>query len=107
MWDWKAHIERDWAGMGDRLILHRRVGDRFEVVTEIAEGGHAVITEVTPNERVEGIRLPEGVIDAIAEALHPGPSSSELRVLNEALNLERDRVDRVLNASLGHADRPD
>ena len=83
------------------LVMGREWSDRFEYVTGIGEGGQVEVTS-TPRDMVAestfALRLPTGLIYAIGEAIKPGPGSDEVKRLEEALAIERKRVDLILEA---------
>lgn len=99
--EWRAHISDEFDTFTERVVLHRRLGDLVEVVTGFDANGVPELTRYQPGVAPGdvGIRLPAGALRAIAEAVKPGPSTGELGVLREALELERERVDRALERS--------
>jgi hypothetical protein len=101
-WDWKCHVETDWATNQDRVIIHRRIYDDVAIVTGVDDNGVAVVTTFEPGiaPTTAGITLPEGAAQAIAEAVKPGPSTAELSVLREWLAAERDRTERIIDQTL-------
>ena len=83
------------------LIMGREWSDRFEMVTGITENGQVVVTSHPRDEYATdtfALRLPTGLIVAIGEAIKPGPGSDEVKRLEEALAVERKRVDSILEA---------
>jgi hypothetical protein len=104
-YDWKVHISYEWETMSDRLFIHRSTSEGTQVIVgfDTTSGGYssgAPITETFPDAHqpsFRGFRLPSGVIRAIAEQAKPGPSQAEIDRLQEALDFERYRVDRVID----------
>jgi hypothetical protein len=88
-----------WVNRTVRLMLRRRDGTRVEYLRsdglwQSVEEGSAPGVEV-------GIELPRASIEAIAVAVqewqgHTSHADTEARVLREALDIERARVDRAL-----------
>jgi hypothetical protein len=103
---WRAHCHSDFLRNVDRLSLTRPVapgrlevfsfGDGYPVMTIIDREGAA-----RSDGGVPVLALPYGAIAAIAALARPGPSSGELGRLEEALRVERDRVDRFLQSITG------
>ena len=104
--DWKCHIhDASPAFFGQRVVLYRRLGDDIEAVVGATETGDVVLKRFPQGVSVPadiGLVLPLGAVEALAEIVKPGPSSGELRALNDALDLERSRVDNVLRELLVH-----
>lgn len=100
---WQVAIRDDMLALATdsrRVHIFRRAGDRVEVITEFDSDGAAVIQSfdaatVDPT----GFLIPIDALEAIAELLKPGPSQGETRRLEEALAVERRRVDDVLAAT--------
>ena len=91
----RVRFVEEWEHMTVRMFVLREVGDRSEW---LLDDGSWLITEqgvvAPPNA---GLRLPEEAVDAMAEALHPRAGHKvEVTRLEEALAVERERVDRVL-----------
>lgn len=96
--EWQVHVVYHWETDMDRVVIFRRVGDgRVEVLKELRSDGLTIV-ETIDGAIVGpvGFSLPLGVLQAIAEKVKPGPSSDAIGVLNEALAVERNRIDRVL-----------
>lgn len=106
-WDggWQAHTIDDWETGGTRLILFRRVGDETEVIVGFDEHGMATVERTvngaTSCRDFQGFLLPRDAVEAIAARVNPGPSKAEVTRLEEALAIERKRVDDVLLAMWG------
>jgi hypothetical protein len=83
-----------------RVFLHRRLGDAIEVVTGFDEAGRPVVerheVDVAPDFR--GLLIPAEAVAALAEVVKPGPGEAEVARLEEALAVERGRVDAMLQA---------
>lgn len=85
------------------LIVFRAEGDDLVALAGWTDTGTPVLTRwprhaVSPDST--RLQLPVGVLEAIAEAIKPGPSQGELARLEEALTVERTRIDRVLERNL-------
>lgn len=99
---WSAHLIEELPMDQHRVILCRRVSDlEVEVITDATEQANgrvhrARVPVETDGLAARGLWLPTGALEAIAEAIKPGPATGELRRLEEALELERGRVDSVL-----------
>lgn len=88
---------------GDEVVIGRRAGDGWEVLSGFTDDGDAIFSRHTEGDRTSfRLRLPRGVVQAIAEHVKPGPASSELARLEDALKVERDRVNDVLNRMWSH-----
>ena len=99
VYGWKAHIEHDWVTQCDRVTIYRRNGDgTIEVMSGWDDRGLPMFNTLRPEEASDskGFVLPAGATEAIAELVKPGPSTAELAVLREALEVERKRVDWAL-----------
>lgn len=101
-YDWQVGIRDDMEALATdsrRVHIYRRRGERTEVITGFTEG-RAVVESFDPaNTGPAGLLLPVDALEAIAELLKPGPSQGETRRLEEALAVERRRVDDVLAAT--------
>lgn len=96
--EWQVHIVYHWETDSDRIVIFRRVGDgRVEVLKALHSDGNTLV-ETIDGAIVGpvGFSLPLGVLQSIAEKIKPGPSNDAIGVLNEALAIERSRIDRVL-----------
>lgn len=97
---YRARVLDEMYTGGHRLHLFRELPDgRAETLLE--DGSWQVVdpTHVTPS--AAGLILPAGAWDAICElATPPGPTPGEVARLEEALTVERSRVDRTLTAFL-------
>lgn len=102
--DWRAHIVNDWSTLMQRVVIYRHIGGRVEVITGFTEQGDAIATDEPADTTSDfpGLRLPTGALEAIAESVKPGPPSDALARLQEALDLERRRVDDVLAWATGN-----
>lgn len=99
---WIASVDRDPSWLGWTLVLARRVsewGREWQVVVGFTESGDAILATSTETDPVMPlkIRLPHGALRAIAEEVKPGPPSDAVGRLEEALKVERARVDQVLD----------
>lgn len=95
---WKAHVTATLPGQFDRLHLARPSGDHMELIEALSDGP-PVLQRVNryASPDFQGFQLPLGVVQAITQAVGPqGPSVAEVRRLEEALAVERRRVDYSL-----------
>lgn len=84
-----VHIfRRDPAGGSEQIVGFDEQGWR---VTENV--GHGMIP------RFPGFLFPREALESLAEQVKPGPSKAELARLEEALAVERVRIDRTLDAA--------
>jgi hypothetical protein len=110
--DWEVSIDFEQGFLHDEAVLRARQGgqgydrSRF-LTTNTDEWGRPILIDLVETrtmtaEEAEAtsIRLPAGVVRAIAEAVKPGPSQGETARLEEALNVERARTDLILDALL-------
>lgn len=102
--DWRVRRTFNPITRNDEVLicqLRPSASDPVPVIVEISTG-QALLRDVdplvTPAEPIE-LRFPEGVLEAIAELVKPGPSQGEVRRLEEALAIERERVDKTLEAA--------
>lgn len=98
--EWRCHVVDDFARDGHRVTIYRRMGDAIEVVSGFdPDDGLPIFADQEPNVQPEEPPLffSRGMLEAIAEAVKPGPSRAEFARLEEALRVERARVDQVLD----------
>lgn len=94
---WRV-IVRDELPMLDAVVnIGRALPDgSFEVVTDI-EGGVLVTERSEPhavnNASVLNLRLPPGLLEALADGARPAPSAELVKELRDTLAVERRRVD--------------
>lgn len=105
MFGWRAKFTEEFVRDGWTLHLWRNTSHgievaRGELTIEVARDGAEAVG--LPS----GIYLPHDAYSAIASAIDPPAHAAELRRLEEALGLERERVNRVLDASLSARDWP-
>jgi ribosomal protein S16 len=103
-WGWRAQVTDDWYGGIDnvRVQFARPHGPtELEYLVGFEDGGgngtarpvFAVeLVAATPEFR--GFLIPREAVEALAEQVKPGPSQGEVKRLEEALTVERTRVDR-------------
>lgn len=84
---WDITIYRETNSASDRYEVLESNGDGSYSVAGVAEG-----VRVTPT-----LQLNPGQFEALRLALAPPPDKGELARLEQALKVERDRVDSVLN----------
>lgn len=94
----------------DVILARRRPPGSDEPVPVIVAitTGTAVTTEVDPlaaPEQPLELRFPEGVLEALAETVKPGPSLAEVRRIEESLAVERARVERLLASAVATLER--
>jgi len=99
MHSWTAKLVRQLNVDGYMLYVYRPVGEgRLECVTRLIEGGPPVTKEVGVYEtHGGGLLLPWGAGEALIEQFTPQTSEGEIRRLEEALETERQRVDKVVS----------
>lgn len=95
---WKAHVVDDFMHGRKRLILFRDVGDRTEVNNPDGTWTSHEISTVPVDP--PGYLLPPGAWEAIEELILPKAKDGEIALLKEALQVERNRTDGVLNRLL-------
>lgn len=97
---WRAILIEDFPLDSFRVVLMQQRGDHTEVLSGWDEHGFPTMEAVEPGVRIDhlGLLLPDDAVRAIAEAVKPGPSQGELRRLEDALDLERSRVEKAINA---------
>lgn len=101
--EWRIHRRYDPIRNVDEVyIAHGRSldGRPIPFLVEISTGP-AVLREVDPRvspppDQPTALLFPEGVLEAIAEHVKPGPSQGEVKRLEDALTVERMRVDAIL-----------
>jgi hypothetical protein len=97
-----VHVaERDMLRRTVRLVLWRELGDgRIEVFCD--DGTVQAIGEHEVGPENAGWQIPHEALPAFAKALgHHAPHAVEIKRLEEALKVERDRVDRALASAIG------
>ena len=100
---WKVALVDDLIADGRRLIIYRHVGPgHVDVITGYTPDSIPIVDRHDPAQVLDfrGFLMPYDALDALAEALKPGPTAGELARLTDALDVERDRVDRVLDATV-------
>lgn len=96
----RARVVEDFPRSGHRLLLAEDQGpDMFRVLMEngdwITQPKEAVLPEGV------GVRLPMGAWEAIVEIAAPMATAGEVGRLQDALDVERGRVDSVLSIITG------
>lgn len=98
--EWRAHVSEDYRDLATdtrRVVLWRNIGEETEVVMSLTDGAVTVGRQpfgVASDFR--GLVVPREALDALAEVIKPGPSQGETKRLEEALAVERRRVDELL-----------
>lgn len=99
-WGWKAHVHEgpdDWAAGTVRVTLYRRDAEGGEQIVGFDDAAFPITERVIQHAMPKpGFRIPREAVEALAEVVKPGPSQGEVRRLEEALAIERARVDRAL-----------
>lgn len=103
---WKAVIQKDTPPWDRSVRLHvfrRHADGRLDVL--LPNGVLQTIDEATMPPEDAGLIIPDEALEAIAEAFHPHAAGQarlegEVKALREALGLERERVDAVVNKAL-------
>lgn len=89
----RIKVAREWLGGGERSVLYTSaIWVQVPIAHEPPEraGGGAGL----------GIALPQGLLDAITAEIGPQSTSQEIKRLEEALAVERTRVDGLLGRAL-------
>lgn len=104
---YQARVVEEFFTGGHRLHIWRRRPDG-QVDTLREDGTWTTVDPSIVVPDTAGLRLPAGAWQAICEhATPPGPSAGEVARLEEALAVERSRVDRTLAAFLPAAEEAD
>lgn len=108
MSDWEAHLSEgpdDWAARCTRLVLCRRLPNGAgEQIVGWTEGGLPLTEAVLPGAVLRpGFRVPREALASLRDAIDPGPSAAEVRRLEEALAVERARVDALTGVAAKRA----
>lgn len=98
---WEAHLHEgpdEWARHERRLTIYRRNGDGSgEQLIGWDEFGMPEVEQVPAGAVMRaGFRIPAEALPSLRDAIEPGPSAGEVRRLEEALEIERRRVDQAL-----------
>lgn len=109
MSEWEAHLHEgpsEWAARTTRLTLFRRLpGGGGEQITGWSGGGHPIVEQVEEGALLHsGFLVPTEALPSLRDAIEPGPTSGEVKRLEDALAVERARVDRALDAGTVAAD---
>lgn len=100
---WHAHISDRFEIDAKLVTFWRRLGDdRTEIIVGFDPDGRPVTDTIPVGVRPEfpGLAIPVDALQALAETVKPGPSSAEVGRLEDALTVERRRVDQVLDRTL-------
>lgn len=94
---WRASLERSWTHDGSTLHVMESRADGM--VGYLCSDGTWKTTEPHTTFAPEGagIFLPWGAAEAIIAALAPDATAGEMSAIREALDVERRRVDAILN----------
>lgn len=98
---WKAHLHEgaaEWARGTMALTIFRRLPDgRGEQVVGWDNFIFPITEKVADGATLRpGFTIPKEAIESLTEQLKPGPTQRELDQLKEALDVERARVDAML-----------
>ena len=98
--EWRVRVDDDIFRDVARIVVARRVGDFTEYVGENGERmRHAANVVVDP---VPAFEIPRDALNALVEALHQfAPHKAEIARIEDALKIERGRVDRLLDKVIG------
>lgn len=99
MAEFTAQIADSFMRHGKTLYLWRRVGNRIEYLAE--DGTWARADERTVGDVTQGFHLPMDAWDAIVRIAAPHADAGEVKELRAALELERSRVEKLIDRSLG------
>jgi hypothetical protein len=94
---WRVYVRTNPLTMADEAVIIS--GEEEATCVMSISGDRATMQHVAPGVRVPEsawLQYPQGVLAAIAEAVKPGPSQGEVKRLEEALAVERGRVDELL-----------
>lgn len=98
--DWQIHVSEDFMLGADMVIVYAKLPDgSVDFLQSCDIDGQTVMFHVNEgalDRQLKGLALPKGVLEAIAEHVKPGPSQGEIKRLEEALTIERARVDDLL-----------
>lgn len=98
---WIATIEHDFAHMEFAIRLAHKVDDHRIAVACDTNGGDVVMREQRQSEAAPALlRLPREAVEALRDALNGHMPPTDDRDLRDALQVERARVDRMLDAVL-------
>jgi hypothetical protein len=103
---WNAHVYEsvhDWAGDMKRVVFFERHPDGAGRQL-VGWDGHnqAIYEDVIPHAQLrDGFPVPTEALRSLGELLQPGPSAGEVKRLEEALAIERARVDRWIGQGPG------
>ncbi len=114
MTEWKAAIDRTYTPMEYRLHAWRPVGNGYiEYVIGVDSSGRLATTRreaSTVAEGHDGVAISpemfEAVARAFAEYVEPTPIRAEVERLEQALAVERARVDQLVAAASSRVRRP-
>jgi hypothetical protein len=103
-WGWRAQVTDDWYGGLDNVRVqfaqpHGPTEVQYLVGFEEGAGSGAgrpvfAVELVGATPQFRGFLIPREAVEALAEQVKPGPSQGEVKRLEEALAVERTRVDR-------------
>lgn len=92
---WRAQIVTEPMMDARRLLVFRYSGSGSEIMLN-TEPAFQQFDSGAPLPSPAGLLLPTDMWDAIVEAASPAPHGVEIARLEEALKVERDRVDALL-----------
>ena len=97
---WRVALEKSWTHDGSTLhVLETRANG---MVSYLCSDGtwKTVEAETAFAPEGAGIFLPWGAAEALIKSLAPDATAGEMGAVREALELERKRVDKMLNSML-------
>lgn len=95
---WRAHVREEWEMDRARLLVGQERGSDMDLLMQ--DGTWMTVPQGTSTPEA-GLVIPKGAVGAVLDALRAyvgerTPTEGEVRVLREALDVERARVDRML-----------
>lgn len=95
---WRAFVREEWTLGRVRLLVAQERGGDIDLLMQ--DGTWMTVPAGTVQDEA-GLVIPTGAVPAVLDALRTfvgerGPTEGEVRVLREALGVERARVDRML-----------
>lgn len=99
----EAAFESSMIRRQERLVIYRTLPDQSLEVLD-RDGSWVPISENVQLPHDLGFRMPKAAVEAVARACaellgNDLPSTAEVKVLRESLEVERGRVDRILDRS--------
>jgi hypothetical protein len=103
-WGWQAHVSDDahnWAADTFGVTFYKRHDNGGQQIIGFDDSGWPIVGALEPHAVPRpAFRIPREAVRALAEAVKPGPSQGEVKRLEEALAVERRRVDDIARAAV-------